>query len=119
MFSVIDFLPRLAEVKYAESLVSRPCRSLTHGGPKARESSPLPGRSTLMTSAPRSARDCAAHGPASTRDRSMTLMPASGPIRSAVPSDDLQVALQFPIGDGVEPLAPFPFARGGEVVDEV
>src|SRR5258706_959667 len=34
-------------------------------------------------------------------------------------SNDLEVALQFPVGHGVEPLAPFPLARGGEVLDEV
>src|SRR6218665_1222784 len=33
-------------------------------------------------------------------------------------SDDLEVTLQFPIGNAVEPLAPFPFARGGKVLDE-
>ena len=59
-----DFLPRLAQAKYADSAVSRPCASLSHGGPNARESSPFFGRSTLITSAPRSARFCAAHGPA-------------------------------------------------------
>src|SRR5437867_4464755 len=76
---VIDFLPRLADVKYAESLLSRPSLSFTHGGPKARESSPEPGRSTLITSAPRSARFCPAQGPASTRERSRTRMCESGP----------------------------------------
>ncbi len=49
----------------------RPC---AYGGPQARVSSPLPGRSILITSAPRSARFCAHHGPASTRDRSSTRM---------------------------------------------
>src|SRR5260221_4310909 len=34
-------------------------------------------------------------------------------------SDDLEVPLQFPVGDAVQPLAPFPFAGCGEVVDEV
>src|SRR5262249_7226815 len=34
-------------------------------------------------------------------------------------SDDLEVALQLPIGHRVLPLAPFPFARGGEMIDEV
>src|SRR5258706_582930 len=82
MLSVIDFLPRLADVKYAESLLSRPSLSFTQGGPKARESSPEPGRSTLMTSAPRSARFCPAQGPASTRERSRTRMCESGPAMS-------------------------------------
>src|SRR5260221_2752249 len=79
MLSVIDFLPRLADVKYAESLLSRPALPFTQGGPKARESSPEPGRSTLITSAPRSARFCPAQGPASTRERSRTGMCESGP----------------------------------------
>src|SRR3954465_12138540 len=79
ILSVIDFLPRFAELKYAESLVSRPLRSLIHGGPKARESSPRPGRSTLITSAPRSARFWLAQGAASTRDKSRTRMCERGP----------------------------------------
>src|SRR3954452_20529592 len=79
MLSVIDFLPRFAELKYAESFVSRPVRSLIHGGPKARESSPTPGRSTLITSAPRSARFRLAQGAASTRDKSRTRMCERGP----------------------------------------
>src|SRR6185295_1895784 len=62
-----------------ESFVSRPSLSLTQGGPKARESSPTFGRSTLMTSAPRSARFCPAQGPARTRDRSRTRMCDNGP----------------------------------------
>src|SRR6267378_793125 len=85
MLSVIDFLPRLADVKYAESLLSRPSLSFTQGGPKARESSPEPGRSTLITSAPRSARFCPAQGPASTRERSRTRMCESGPVMSFRP----------------------------------
>src|SRR5260370_26627933 len=43
-----------------------------------RESSPRPGSSILITSAPRSARFIAQNGPASTRLRSSTRMPASG-----------------------------------------
>ena len=35
------------------------------------------------------------------------------------PLDDLEVAPQFPVGHRIEPLAPFPFAGGGEVLDEV
>src|SRR5258705_2757345 len=75
----MDFWPRLADVKYAESPVGWPARSFTHGGPKARESSPTLGRSTLMTSAPRSARFCPAQGPARTRDRSRTRTCDNGP----------------------------------------
>ena len=47
-------------------------------GAKPRESSPRPGTSILMTSAPRSARFIVQNGPASTRVRSMTRIPASG-----------------------------------------
>jgi hypothetical protein len=62
--------------------VSRPSLSLRKGGPQPRVSSPPGwsspgGRSTLITSAPRSARTCVHHGPASTRDRSSTRTPAS------------------------------------------
>src|SRR6185436_3449948 len=49
------------------------------GGPQTRVSSPSPGFSTLITSAPRSARICVAHGPASTRERSRTRICLSGP----------------------------------------
>ena len=59
--------------------VARPCRK---GGPQPRVSSPPGwpspgGRSTLITSAPRSASVWVHHGPASTRDRSRTRTPAS------------------------------------------
>src|SRR5688572_9114992 len=74
--TVTDFLPRLAQAKYADSPVSLPAASFSHGGPKARESSPFPGRSTLITSAPRSARFWVAQGPASTRVRSRTRTPS-------------------------------------------
>src|SRR5215469_617512 len=47
-------------------------------GAKLRESSPRPGSSILMTSAPRSARFIVQKGPASTRVRSSTQIPASG-----------------------------------------
>src|SRR3954468_5776455 len=50
-----------------------------HGGPHARVSSPPSGRSTLITSAPRSPSSIAASGPASTREKSATSRPASGP----------------------------------------
>ena len=54
------------------------CRSSRHGGPHARVSSPPPGRSTLITSAPRSPSVIAANGPASTREKSATRRPSSG-----------------------------------------
>src|ERR1044071_6547328 len=49
------------------------------GGPQPRVSSPAPGRSTLITSAPRSARVWPAQGPARMRASSSTRTPASGP----------------------------------------
>ena len=48
-------------------------------GPTLRASSPRPGASTLMTRAPRSASTIVQYGPASTRVRSTTVMPVSGP----------------------------------------
>src|SRR5262245_10835117 len=48
------------------------------GGPQPLVSSPPAGFSTLMTSAPRSARICPAQGPASTRASSMTRIPLRG-----------------------------------------
>ena len=48
-----------------------------HGGPQARVSSPPSGRSTLITSAPRSPSSIAASGPASTREKSATRIPSS------------------------------------------
>ena len=32
--------------------------------------------------------------------------------------DDFEVALEFPVGDRVPPLPPFPFTGGSEVIDE-
>ncbi|MCY1233470.1 hypothetical protein D9M72_460140 [compost metagenome] len=52
--------------------MSRPFSSLSQGGPQVRVSSPAPGRSILITSAPKSARFWAHHGPARTRVRSRT-----------------------------------------------
>src|SRR6185369_5586308 len=49
------------------------------GGPQARVSSPVLLRSTLTTSAPRSARIWPAHGPARMRASSSTRKPANGP----------------------------------------
>src|SRR5580765_5004511 len=50
-----------------------------NGGPQARVSSPVLQRSTLMTSAPRSASTCPAQGPARMRASSKTRTPANGP----------------------------------------
>src|SRR5262247_2327498 len=70
MLRVRLFLLRLTDMKYVAS-------PPTNGG-QPRVSSPLPGSSTLITSAPMSPRDMAQKGPARTRVRSITLMPASG-----------------------------------------
>ena len=49
-----------------------------NGGPQARASSPRPGRSTLMTSAPMSPSVCVQNGPATFWVRSTTTIPSSG-----------------------------------------
>src|SRR5262249_54898079 len=49
-------------------------------GPQLRVSSPLPGGSTLITSAPMSPSIMVESGPARMRVRSMTRIPASGPV---------------------------------------
>ena len=49
-----------------------------NGGPQERVSSPAPGRSTLITSAPRSASSMVAYGPERIRVKSSTRIPASG-----------------------------------------
>ena len=64
-------LPRLMPAKYALSPDGK-------NGPNARASSPTPGRSIFTTSAPRSASNIVQYGPAKTRVRSRTLIPASG-----------------------------------------
>ena len=64
-----ESLLRLVLRKYADS------PSGANGGPQPRVSSPIPGRSTLMTSAPRSPKIIVHSGPASTRLRSSTLSP--------------------------------------------
>ena len=70
MLSVRLFLFRFTARKYVAS-------PPTKGG-QPRVSSPLPGSSILITSAPMSPRDMAQKGPARTRVRSMTRMPDSG-----------------------------------------
>src|SRR5580704_4049745 len=70
MFRVRLFLFRLTDRKYVAS-------PPTKGG-QPRVSSPLPGSSILMTSAPMSPSDIAQKGPASTRVRSTTRTPWSG-----------------------------------------
>src|SRR5882757_2822464 len=75
MSIAIERLPRLVLTKYAAS--RRPSFAVNQGGPQVRVSSPCPGRSTLITSAPRSANSCVAQGPARTRLMSTTRMLSS------------------------------------------
>src|SRR6266850_4713311 len=70
MLRVRLFLLRLTERKYVASP--------PENGGQPRVSSPLPGSSTLITSAPMSPRIIEQNGPASTRVRSRTRTPASG-----------------------------------------
>jgi len=82
---VISFLLLLL----TDSLVSEPSRgSRRKGGPHARVSSPVPGFSILITSAPRSANCIVAKGPARTRVKSKTLMPARGGGRGGGGADE-------------------------------
>src|SRR5262245_33403923 len=69
-FNVRLFLLRFTDMKYVASPPAN--------GGQPRVSSPLPGSSILITSAPMSPSAIAQNGPASTRVRSMTRMPASG-----------------------------------------
>ena len=63
--------------------VSWPSRVLAgRAGPSRACRRRCPGRSILITSAPRSASVCVHQGPASTRERSSTRMPASDAVRS-------------------------------------
>ena len=71
MSTAIERLPRL-HTRYSALM------PLT-ATPTQRAMSPMPGRSTLITSAPWSASSAAAYGPVSAIDRSRTLMPAIGP----------------------------------------
>ena len=71
--SVTDFLPRLNSWKFSAS----PWRK---SGPMRRASSPPSGFSTLITSAPRSAKIAPAKGPASTWPSSTTRTPDNTPV---------------------------------------
>src|SRR6476620_5387531 len=64
------------------------------GGPQPRVSSPTPGRSILITSAPRSARSWPHHGPARMRASSSTRTPASGLVERSVMSVRSEESLQ-------------------------
>src|SRR5580658_6881450 len=87
MSSVTDILLRFTPTKYALSFVPG-----MNGGAKPRVSSPAPGRSILMTSAPRSPSIWAQVGPARTRVRSNTRRPFSGPVVSVIRFSSLPVA---------------------------
>src|SRR5437899_4233798 len=95
-FKVTLFLFRLTDMKYVDS-------PPTNGG-QLRVSSPLPGSSSLITSAPMSPSIIVQNGPARTRVRSRTRTPASGALL-------LGMLLSFPdalgetAGDGVHALA--------------
>src|SRR2546423_2350626 len=66
-----------------------------NGGPQPRVSSPAPVRSILITSAPRSARICPAHGPARMRASSRTRIPASGPgMEDSYTADEQKLRLE-------------------------
>lgn len=84
--TVTDFLLRLTQRKYADSgcSASDASKFAAHGGPHALVSSPFLGFSTLITSAPRSPRSIVQYGPASTRVKSRTRMPCSGPVETLV-----------------------------------
>ena len=70
----MEALFRLTDWKYVD------CPSAAKGGPHARVSSPVPGRSTLITVAPRSPSSIVAYGPARTREKSATTIPSSAPV---------------------------------------
>src|ERR671925_175596 len=98
--SVIDFLPRLSTAHQRET-------PLSNGG-IVRMKSPVPGCSTLMTSAPSSARSVAANGAPIRVPRSSTRIPVSAPVMRAselaiaVLEDLLHRRLPLPLGQHVE-----------------
>src|SRR6266566_4039867 len=89
----------------------------------ARRSSPRPGRSTLMTSAPRSAMSVAQYGPAMTRERSRTWIPSSIVQVRATVEEALRRRVDLGdarAGDGVDPRLGFrqrPRGLGGQQLD--
>ena len=80
-------------------------RSDSNDGSHARLSSPLPGRSSLMTSAPKSASSWAAHGPASTRAMSSTRTPASYEVPPPLLGEHTGEVLSTVLGLGPDELA--------------
>src|SRR5215813_7590300 len=87
MLRVRLFLLRLTERKYVASPPAK--------GGQPRVSSPLPGSSTLMTSAPMSPRIIEQKGPASTRVRSSTRIPVRGGRVFRSTREDREVAAEL------------------------
>src|SRR5688500_18806723 len=92
------FLFRFTDMKYVDSPPAN--------GGQPRVSSPLPGSSTLMTSAPMSPSSIAQYGPARTRVRSSTRIPFNGCSAGTCPP------VPHPLGkaacDGVDAVAGVP-----------
>src|SRR5262247_1324835 len=115
MFRVRLFLLRLTDMKYVASPPAK--------GGQPRVSSPLPGSSILITSAPMSPSDMAQKGPARTRVRSITRMPDSGPRarvpegRRALPTRDVRLAVftSFPFHEAFDEA----LADGGDLLAAV
>src|SRR4029450_2111384 len=116
-FSVRLFLLRFTDMKYVASPPAN--------GAQPRVSSPLPGSSILITSAPMSPSAIAQNGPASTRVRSMTRMAASGGRAAGrrvgplvrlrlAPGSPLEEPLHEALADGGDSLAP----RAGAAPEE-
>ena len=85
----IERLPRFSarnNERPVRSSVSSPALSFSRA-PCWRTSSPAPGRSTLITSAPKSASICVTQGPEMIRLRSSTRMLASSPVLPAFDDD--------------------------------
>src|ERR1700732_3439762 len=101
--SVSDFLLLLSIVKYSASTSGMSRNWL-------RVTSPEPGRSTLITSAPNHASNCVQAGPACTCVKSMILIPSSGLLMIFLSPDSLAKGL---LAHGVlaHVLAAIPAAR--------
>src|SRR5581483_5496712 len=93
----------------------------TLGGAHLRVSSPPFGDSTFQTSAPRSARVMAHQGPASTRERSRTLMPSRGVRMKCRLSDGSRRAedSSLPLDGNLVQLSGRRRAAEGDVFDQV
>src|SRR3989454_4431999 len=120
-FRVTLFLLRLTDMKYVDSPPAK--------GGQLRVSSPFPGSSILMTSAPMSPSIIEQKGPARTRVRSRTRTPASGwsardtffsfPDSFGEAPGDRVDAVAGAAGASPEQAGAVQCAEGGEVVDVV